>query len=232
MKTTIKKYVEGDYKTMAPIVMRESGNVPPMLMLHFEEIMPEVCERIAQTHGKGEIPVANGFYIPIISQEMMNNYEDLMRLVAILAATFEHRKITKNLEAITISICGTAVRINNETNEQESSAEIFFTAGINKKGKESVKAQALKRRMVTNGFIAELVDSDDLEDEDTKDSPQNMLGTFFSKYDAAVKAIKDNEKAIEHLKTMEEDYKDNPVEFAIEMIDTVVAAASLPNRES
>lgn len=227
MRKQIKTLVNQDFDMMAPFIIRDEGNVPPLLFFHFKNIDPKVSEALNNTVQDDLINVESGFFVPMSHQSILENKDVFMEFMATIMAAFKTVGLTEELLSVVIAVTGKAAKINTETSEKESEADIFIVSGMSSTGKTHTKAKEIKLRMGTDAVICDLVESSFLDDGIDKTAEAFIGEDFFELYERNLKQLPEDKKNLGVLKGEQEKYSDDPAGFAADLIDSAMHATIL-----
>lgn len=223
----LEKIVKKDFELISPFIIRDEGNVPPLILFHFKEIDPKVQEAMNMTVQSDSIDVENGFFVPMSRQSVLENKEVFMEFMATIMAALTTVGIAKELLSVVIAVTGEAIKVDSKTKKKEASANLFIVSGIDSKGNTFTRAQEIKLKMGTDSVICELIDSE-LLDEGVDNTGNVFIGEdFFDMYNKNVKQIPEDKKNLGILETSKEKYKDDPAGFTADLVDSAMHATVL-----
>ena len=221
----IKTVVNGHLKTMSPFIIRDQGDVPPMLFFRFNEISKKMQKEMSETADGDFITVENGFFVPMAQRELLANQDTFLKFMGRIMASLERVKVVGELESITISLSGKASVRDKKGTPDPTEVNVFILSGIDKNGGVYTITKELKAKMGTDTIVYDLVDSDLLEDLDNDINP--FLGNFFELYNDSRARIDDNLRFLGMLTDAISYKSDDPADFASALIAAAIHATVL-----
>jgi hypothetical protein len=223
---TIKSIVEGDMALLKPHIAKHKGSLPPMMFFHFETIDKRMEEMNETTDGD-IMAVKNGFYVPLTNQSIMKNNEIFMEFMATVMATLTHVGIAGDLKAVVLSASGEGTKMDAKTNKVDGSGEMFLVSGMGDDDTGYTIAKEVRARLGKDNLIHELVDSDFLKEVDSTDKTVMLDEKFFPRYKHLRDQLPEDKNSFGIIADGVEDHKNDPAQFAADMIDAAIHATIL-----
>lgn len=227
MRKQLKTIVQQDFEMMSPLVIRDEGNVPPLLFFHFKDIKPEVVEAMATTVQEDVLKVESGFFVPMTRQSILENKTVFMEFMATIMAALKTVGITKELLYVVIAVTGKAMKIDTKTNEKEAEADVFIVSGINEKGETFTVSREIKLSMGPDAVVCDLVESGFL-DEGINNTAEAFIGKdFFELYKMNLERIPTDKANLGVLEDSRKEYEGDEAAFTADLVDSAIHATVL-----
>ena len=229
----IKTIVNKHLATMKPFVIRDKGGVPPMLFFQFKTMDPGL-EELNITQEDEVIAVEKGFFVPMTTIEVMANQDVFLKYMGMIMASLQQVGLVGDLESVTIALSGKAkVRPLTPEGRTIDELDVFIVSGVNKNEEVFTTTKELRAKIGLNSMSYDLVDSDVLEEVD--EGENLFLGNFFELYNASKARILEDLENMGMLNEAHIDKKENPAEFAAELLEAAahatVLASGINNQE-